>query len=259
MESLANNFSQYFHVGLAATRQQRRFAYAIRYQVYAEELGWEPLNANRLETDDCDDYAYHCILEHKRSGDIAGCVRLVLPQIGRPESLLPCQTHEIPMKPDRHLSDFIGTPVGEISRLAVPSNFRRRKAESGKPFILDHHSSTTIYTEEERRNFPNISIGLYLSAIALVELCDLERVLVVMEPRLQRHLMRFGLTFHQISQVFELRGRRALFELPREELSVNMDEQILELYGVILHELSHQFDEMLQLQYDEHAQLNDCF
>jgi hypothetical protein len=38
-----------------------------------------------------------------------------------------------------------------------------------------------------------------------------------------------------------------------------MNEQILELYGVILNELSHQFDEMLQLQYDEHAQLNDCF
>ena len=41
MESLAKNFSQYFGIGLAATRQQQRFAFAIRHQVYAEELGWD--------------------------------------------------------------------------------------------------------------------------------------------------------------------------------------------------------------------------
>ncbi|MEJ2464738.1 MAG: PEP-CTERM/exosortase system-associated acyltransferase [Candidatus Thiodiazotropha sp.] len=250
MESLAKNFSQYFQVGLALTRQQQRFAYAIRYQVYAEELGWEPLNEHRLETDSCDDYAYHCLLEHKRSGDVAGCVRLVLPQISRPEAPLPCQTHPIPLRRDRHLNEFTGEPVGEISRLAVPSNFRRRAKEKGKPFILDSHSSATIYSEEERRNFPNISIGLYLAAIALVELCDLDRVLVVMEPRLQRHLQRFGLVFHQISQTFELRGQRALFELPRDELTINMGEQILELYHLIQNNLERQFDEMQQLHYE---------
>lgn len=258
MDSLANNFSQYFRVGLAATRQQRRIAYAIRYQVYAEELGWEPLNDNHLETDACDDYAYHCLLEHKRSGDIAGCVRLVLPQIGRAGSPLPCQTHEIPMNDSQRLSDFDGLPVGEISRLAVPGNFRRRARETGKPFILDRHNSTTIYTEEERRNFPNISIGLYLSAIALVELCSLESVLVVMEPRLQRHLKRYGLMFHQISQTFDLRGQRALFELPREELTVNMNEQILELYRIIQNGLGEQLDALLQ-SHAEAMQSNEHF
>lgn len=258
MESLADNFSQHFRVGIAATRQQQRFAYAIRHQVYAEELGWEPVNEKRLETDDCDEYAYHCLLEHKRSGDIAGCVRLVMPQIGQPESPLPCQMHRIPMKRNRHLSEFIGTQVGEISRLAVPSIFRRRAQESGKPFILDGHNATTIYTEEDRRNFPNISLGLYLAAIALVDLCDLERVLVVMEPRLQRHLQRYGLIFHQISQTFELHGKRALFELPRDELTSNMDGHILELFGLIHRELDQQWDEILQTHYDS-ALSNDHF
>jgi N-acyl amino acid synthase of PEP-CTERM/exosortase system len=256
MESLAKNFSQYFQVSLAISRQQQRFAYAIRYQVYAEELGWEPKNGSQLETDSCDDYAYHCLLEHKRSGDIAGCVRLVLPMIGEPESILPCQGHQIPMRGNRRLYEFTGQPVGEISRLAVPSNFRRRAREAGKPFILDSRNSTNIYTEEERRNFPNISIGLYLAAIAMVELCDLERVLVVMEPRLQRHLQRYGLVFHQISQTFELRGIRALFELPREELTAHMGEQILYLYRAIQDDLANQFDAMLQLHY-EAARSND--
>jgi N-acyl amino acid synthase of PEP-CTERM/exosortase system len=256
MESLAKNFSQYFTVTLATTRQQQRFAYAIRYQVYAEELGWEPVNERRLERDSCDDYAYHCLLVHKRSGDIAGCVRLVLPQIGPPKAPLPCQHHGITLKSNRHIAEFDGSPVGEISRLAVPQNFRRRAQETGKPFILDSHNTTTIYTEKERRNFPNISIGLYLSAIALVKLCNLERVLVVMEPRLQRHLKRYGLVFHQISDLFELRGRRALFELPGDELIINMNEHILELYSLIQHELSHPFDEVYRLTY-ETANFND--
>lgn len=256
MESLAKNFSQYFRTHFAITRQQRRFAYAIRYQVYAQELGWEPPNDERLETDSCDDYAYHCLLEHRRSGDIAGCVRLVLPHLGSPDARLPCQTHQIPMKASRSLSEFDGAAAGEISRLAVPANFRRRAREQGKPFILDSHSSTTIYTEEERRNFPNISIGLYLSAISLVELCNLERVLVVMEPRLQRHLKRYGLVFHQISDNFELRGRRALFELPSDELTRHMDEMILELYGIIHHDLEGQLESLQQLE-DYDAQSND--
>jgi N-acyl amino acid synthase of PEP-CTERM/exosortase system len=257
MDSLAKNFSQYFRVGIAATRQQQRYAYAIRHQVYAEELGWEPVNDHQLESDDCDCYSYHCLLEHKRSGEIAGCVRLVLPQIGSPESPLPCQMHQIPMKRNRHLSEFVGTQVGEISRLAVPSNYRRRKSEAGKPFILNEQSTTSIYDEEERRNFPNISIGLYLASIALVELCNLERVLVVMEPRLQRHLQRFGLVFHQISQTFELHGTRALFELPRDELTSNMEEGVLGLFKHILGDLDQQWDQMLQIHYDS-ALSNDC-
>ena len=57
---LVRNFSTYFNPLYAATRHQRRFSYTIRYQVYAEELGWEPLNEKRLERDECDDYAHHC-------------------------------------------------------------------------------------------------------------------------------------------------------------------------------------------------------
>lgn len=258
MESLAKNFSQYFHIRLAVNRQQRHSAYDIRYRVYSEELGWEPVNKERLERDGCDDYAQHCLLEHKRTGNIAGCVRLVLPQTGSLNSPMPCQMHHIPMRRNRHIAEFIGTQVGEISRLAVPSNYRRRANEQGRPFVLDARNTTTIYNEEERRNFPNISVGLYLAAIAMVDLCDLERVLVVMEPRLQRHLQRYGLVFHQISNTFELHGKRALFELPREELTANMERHILDLFRFIHHSLDRQWNEMLRTRYDS-ALSNDLF
>ena len=237
MESLAHNFSRYFKVRLATDQQERHYTFAIRYQVYAEELGWEPLNDHRLEIDPCDEYAYHCLLEHASSGNIAGCVRLVIPTLSTVKAPLPCQTHQIPI-PSSHRKRLIDKGrVGEISRLAVPANFRRRARETHQPFVLDERNSTTIYTDEERRNFPNISIGLYLAAIAMVEICDLDRVLVVMEPRLRRHLGRYGLKFHQIGKPFELRGNRALFALPRRELTIHMNEGILELYRLIQQEL----------------------
>ena len=240
MESLAQNFSRYFIPRYAASRHQKRFSYSIRYKVYAEELGWEPLNTSRLETDHCDAYSHPCLLEHKRTGDIAGCVRLVVPENGRRDAYLPYQLHRVPKIDTSHLSRCTPTHVGEISRLAVPNQFRRRPDEKGKPFILDQHNTTTIFSEEERRNFPNIAIGLYLSAIAMVELCDLELALVVMEPRLQRHLKRYGLFFHQISDEFELKGQRALFELPRNELTRHMKGEVKELYEVIRDTLAQQ-------------------
>ncbi|MEW8026784.1 MAG: PEP-CTERM/exosortase system-associated acyltransferase [Candidatus Thiodiazotropha sp.] len=236
MDDLVRNFSIYFCPRYAATRHQRRFSYNIRYQVYAEELGWEPLNEERLERDECDDYAHHCLLEHKRTGDIAGCVRLVIPPSANAQARLPFQLHDIDIIENDKLNHLTQGKVGEISRLAVPSCFRRRANEAGKPFILGSHNPT-LFTEEERRNFPNISIGLYLSAIAMVDLCKLDLVLVVMEPRLQRHLKRYGLLFRQISTPFELKGERALFELPRSELTCHMNPQILKLYNFIHGEL----------------------
>lgn len=256
MESLAQNFSRYFKTILGVTRHQQRYAFAIRHQVYAEELGWEPVNDSRLETDECDEYAYHCLLEHKRSGDIAGCVRLVIPSLHKHAAKLPCQLHHVPLTGAQQRKLFTKGNIGEISRLAVPSSFRRRIQEAGRPFVLDENNSTSLYTEEERRNFPNISIGLYLAAIAMVEICALDRVLVVMEPRLQRHLSRYGLAFRQLSDTFDLNGNRALFELPGNELTSNMDEGILHLYRFIHADLSSQWLDYRQLR-GERLKAND--
>lgn len=239
MDGLVRNFSIYFSPRYAATRQQRRYSYTIRYQVYAEELGWEPLNEKQLERDECDNYAHHCLLEHKRTGDFAGCVRLVIPPEGETQARLPFQLHDINLGSDKKLAHLSQSRVGEISRLAVPSHFRRRANETGKPFVLGSHNSS-IFTEKERRNFPNISIGLYLSAIAMVDISQLDFVLVVMEPRLQRHLKRFGLQFRQISKPFDLRGERALYDLPRSQLTSHMSSQIRSLYDFIRNELENQ-------------------
>ncbi len=239
MARLAQNFSRYFRVVMASTRQQKRYAHAIRYQVYAKEMGWEPPNESRLEIDECDDYSTHCLLEHKRSGEAVGCIRIVVPPAGETGKKLPCQTHDIVLDGKLAASVTRGE-VGEISRLAVPHSFRHRTKESA-PSFLDRHDAI-IYSDEERKNFSQISLGLYYASIAMAEFYELEQVLVCMEPRLNRCLNRFGLKFHQMSKTFEMKGKeRGLFVLPRTEFSSSMKPDQLELYQNIRHNMIEQF------------------
>jgi N-acyl amino acid synthase of PEP-CTERM/exosortase system len=239
MTRLAQNFSHYFRVVMASTRQQKRYAHAIRYQVYAKEMGWEPPNESRLEIDECDEYATHCLLEHKRSGEAVGCIRIVIPPAGEVGKRLPCQTHDIALDSELAQSVIRGE-VGEISRLAVPHSFRHCTNES-IPAFSDSHDAIT-YSDEERRNFSHISLGLYYASIAMAEFYELEQVLVCMEPRLNRCLARFGLKFHQMSKTFEMKGKeRALFVLHKTEFSTSMKPAQLELYQNIHRDMIEQF------------------
>jgi len=243
MEGIAENFDEYFRVRYASTTTLAKAAYRIRYKVYVEEMGWEPPNESGMETDQYDNHSHHCLLEHRRTQTFAGCVRLVVPSSSLDsQTILPFQYHGIQYTRPKAI-----TPLhlkqgsfGEISRLAVPDTFRRRKHERHRPFILDESSSTSIFTEEEKRSFPNIAIGLYLASIAAVDICHHEGVFVVMEPKLRRHLQRFGLPFTQISEEFDFRGARALFALPRRDLTRHMPPNILELYALIKAQLAQQ-------------------
>ena len=75
--SLADNFKQYFEIKFAASTALRQESFKIRHSVYCEELGWEPLRENGMETDECDEYSFALLLVHKRTGQYAGTARLV--------------------------------------------------------------------------------------------------------------------------------------------------------------------------------------
>lgn len=240
--SIAENFDRYFSVRYAKTAALRQFAFRIRHQVYAEELHWEPANDTELEQDNCDSYAHICLLEHRASGQFAGTVRVVIPPAHANRLPLPFETYA-----SDHLWPHVADPkrlergaFSEISRLAVPNTFRRRRDEKGRPFILNTNSTPHAFSEEEARNFPNIAIGLYLASIALVDICHHDQTFVMMEPRLQRHLIRFGLMFEQASEPLEHHGTRALYMLRRERLTRFMAPEIAALYDLIHCALSRQ-------------------
>jgi len=243
MEGIAASFDEYFRVRYADARTLAEAAYRIRYQVYVEEMGWEPPNKFGLETDEYDDHSHICLLEHRRTRTFAGCVRLVKPDNDwNRQASLPFQHHDITCIRSGTINPRLLTQgtFGEISRLAVPNTFRRRKHEWQRPFILDERCTVSVFSEEEKRGFPNIAIGLYLASIAMVDICGHEGVFVVMEPKLQRHLQRFGLPFTQISEKFYFRGTRALFGLLRQDLSRHMPPNIQQLYKLIKVQLAQQ-------------------
>jgi len=237
--SIAKHFDQYFQIQFANTKELRQEAFKIRYGVYSHELGWEPENALEMETDKYDDYSYHCLLKHRRTGVFAGCVRLVIPPVNEPNLQLPFEQNCLSSARKEIIDSTQLTrgSFGEISRLAVLSSFRRREREKDKPFTINDMNPKTVFTEDEQRNFPNIAIGLYLAAVALADICNHQRMFVMMEPRLNRYLSRIGLQFQQVGDPMEYHGKRAMFHLARGGYSSNLTPELKELYDIISKEL----------------------
>lgn len=240
--SIAENFNQFFKIRFADTKELRQEAFKIRYGVYSSELGWEPENEQEMESDECDDYAYHCLLEHRRTGVFAGCIRLIIPPTDVPNKQLPFEANCL-HSARKEVFDTSTLPrgsFGEISRLAVLASFRRREKEKNVPYVLNNINPETIYSEEERRNFPNIAMGLYLGGIALASLCQHQGMVVMMEPRLNRRLKRFGLPFQQIGDETDYHGQRAMFYLAANDFHKDLTEQLEALYTIIYKEMAEQ-------------------
>ena len=232
-------FHKYFNAVAAAGDELRSEVFRIRYDVYCDELRFEDPSRfpDKQETDPFDRFSLHCLLLHKASGTFAGCVRLVQVNPQRPAEPLPferlCKGRMYEDVLARLVPDRL--KVGEISRLAVRSSFRRRKGESDVPAGV---------VEERRGNFggmrtPWIALGLYLSAAAIGLIKGLDGVFALMEPRLARRLGSYGIRFQQVGDPVEHRGERAPFFISREDLYAGVPPPVRGLLEVIEADLRH--------------------
>lgn len=230
MKSLAESFDRYFALRFVNSQPLYRHALQIRHQVYCEELGWEPVRPDRLEYDSCDDYAFHLLLEHRATGTFAGTIRFVVPPPNDKAKELPFEkylSHSI-RRDVIQIENFTRGAFGEVSRLAVPSKFRRRRGERGASFALQPEE-TDVFSAEERRHFPNIAIGLYLGVIVFAKMFNHQAMFIVVEPSLKNRLQRLGLMFEQVGDPVEHRGSRALFYLPRQKFTSTLNPEMLEM------------------------------
>ncbi|MCB1801691.1 MAG: PEP-CTERM/exosortase system-associated acyltransferase [Gammaproteobacteria bacterium] len=217
---LVEPYREFFSITLADTDELRKEVFRLRYDVYCRELGWESADnfPDQLERDVYDDASRHCLLLHKRSGAYAGTVRMVMTHDSDLEPPIPLVSHchdtlfDGPLRPDR-------LPVGsygEISRLALRSEFRRRTGEQTNP---DGHGPQLFeWTQDERRRFPHIALGLYLGASAVGLADGATGVYAMMEPRLARHLRFAGIRFEQVGEPSDLHGIRAPYFISRKAL-----------------------------------------
>jgi N-acyl amino acid synthase of PEP-CTERM/exosortase system len=234
--NISKQFREQFQILLADTNELKKEVYRIRYEVYCQELNYESTNRfpNQLETDIYDERSFHCLLKHRTSGVYAGCIRFVFPDPYQSEGSLPLNRV---CSLDLDTSQLPPHSYGEVSRLAVIHQFRRRSGESETPGGLLFFDNQT-QEEQEKRGFPLIALSLYLAATCIGIEAGVERVLVLMEPKLARHLRYFGFVFTQIGDFVDFRGKRGPYQIMREEVENSLPDYIRELMDVVRSDLN---------------------
>jgi len=238
--SLASAFEQFFEILPANTDALRDVVYRIRYQVYCEEMQFEAKqdHPDGREIDDFDAHSVHGLLRHRPSGEFAGCVRLVLNHSRSQEPQLPLERY-CGQSLDPQILDLTRIDrrsFGEISRLAIVSRFRRRPGEAQTPHgVADDAASLE---PSERRIFPHIALGLYLAAAAMSLQRGMSMVVVMMEPRLARHMRYFGINFVKAGDVIDHHGMRGPFYITKESLHRDIRPEIHELLSMVGRQLT---------------------
>ena len=226
---LASLFDSTFEVVTARRPDLLDQVHKLRYEVYCVENAFEsPENhPNEREIDAFDAHAVHSALIHRASGNVVGCVRLILPATGS-ESQLPIQ--DIVGEADRGPLD--GLPkdrTAEISRYAVSKSFRRRRGEDLYPDVGFPYAARI----NERRVMPHVTLGLLRGALQLCVEHGITHLCAVMEPSLLRLTSRMGLTFHPVGPKVNYHGIRQPTFAVLDELDRGFLQKQGDFYDVV--------------------------
>jgi N-acyl amino acid synthase of PEP-CTERM/exosortase system len=214
---LVDHFDQYFELLPVKDAAARAAVHRLRYAVYCEELRYEDPSAfpDGQERDSHDDGALYALLRHRASDRPVACVRLLVDhdQRGRPfpfEQV--CAGRLDPAEIDLRTLDR--SRCGEISRLAIHQDFRRRRGEWQTPEAVGDPDAQT----GGQRRYPLLPMSLFLAAAALAMNRGLVQVFVMMEPRLARLLASCGIHFTAVGEVIDYHGLRGPFRITHAAL-----------------------------------------
>ncbi|MFP5405385.1 MAG: PEP-CTERM/exosortase system-associated acyltransferase [Gammaproteobacteria bacterium] len=215
-----SDFFDGFSLELADRDDLLAESFRLRYRVYVDEMKFErPEDCpGGVECDAFDSRSLTVLLRHNASRRFIGCVRVIVADPVDKTRPFPFEIAALDQIASR--SELLHqTPrerIGEVSRLAVVQEFRRRKCdrEAGLYTLpeLAHFDS-----DPRRHNIPP-ALGLIFAAAWLGIEVGLEAVFVMMELRLARLLRSLGMTFRQVAEPVEYHGLRAPFEITSETL-----------------------------------------
>lgn len=248
-QDLLKKFANDYRFILAKTPKEIKRALVLRHKVFLQEFHYEMIEdkTKHYETDEYDESSIHCLIEHSRSGLLAGCMRLVIPS-SDPTS----KNYQLPVEikgkkqlnhSTLHPNKITKLETCEVSRLAISRNFRsRQKATDQLDIALDQNNFST----EEIETFPLISIGLFLCTYSLVGLTKKRHVFAMMEPRLPRLLALSGFNFIKVSETIEYHGIRNAYYIDHSKAEKEMHESLVPLYLHIRKTLKPQLEELLE-------------
>jgi N-acyl amino acid synthase of PEP-CTERM/exosortase system len=238
--NIAEHFTKFLKPQYASTDTLREEVFKIRHNVYCEELAFENQKDNGMELDEFDPHSIFALIKHKPTNNYTSCVRIV--RSSSDDELLPIEKfcYDSIQNKDYDPKRFKRSEIGEISRLAVKADFRRRKSDRFKGSAIGAiHEST--YSESELRCFPFIAIGLYMVAGTLAIDKGIKHAFVMMEPRLARSMKFVGIKFVQIGEPIEYHGLRAPYYINAEIFLDNLTSGFKSLYKEIQKDIRGQF------------------
>lgn len=178
--------------------------YRLRYKVYCDEWGFEKPedHPGGIEYDEFDKYSVHLVALTKDQGQLIGTMRLILAS----EMQFPIETHCIITS---DLSKIPRNCIGEISRLAVSKDYRRRV---GDRLLYDRgemaDEALKQIGDERRKNEFAIITGLYTCMYKESLALGLTHWYAVMAKGLTILLKRLSITFEQIGPEVDYHGIR---------------------------------------------------
>jgi N-acyl amino acid synthase of PEP-CTERM/exosortase system len=229
--TLGNAFRQYFEIVPAVSDALKDEVYRIRHQVYCEDLKFEPTRPDGREVDEHDPHSLHILICSSKTKRFVGCTRIIRPRPGNPHDLLPFEK-ACAATLDRSVVDpakLARCSIGEVSRLAVVADYRRRKGESNVAMGI---SEADFGTPLQPR-FPFIPIGLYLATTELARLNGVETVFVLTEERLASHFDKLGFNLQYIGRPIEHHGVRVPSMMSVSSVIRNMRTNLQSLYRTI--------------------------
>ena len=179
--------------------------YKLRYKVYCDEWGFEKPedHPGGIEKDDFDQYSVHMVALTKDRKELIGTMRLILAS----ELGFPLEGH---CKITTDLSAIPRERIGEISRLAISKDYRKR---AGDRLIYDRgeseeHAFKRSDTAEKRLCEYAIISGLYTCMYKESVSLGLTHWFAVMAKGLSILLNRLSVTFTPIGPEVYYHGVR---------------------------------------------------
>ncbi len=197
--------------------------YKLRYKVYCDEWGFERPgdHPGGLETDEFDESSVHFVAINESSRELIGTIRIIL----NSEKGFPIERH---CRIDSDMAAVNRERVGEISRLAVSKEYRRRAEDRFIYEGVDGQRPQVPVVVNDMRRRQEIICGLYKSMYIESKKIGLAYWYAVMAKGLQILLKRMGIIFTAIGPETDYHGLRTPYladiaEIEREVSRNNPD------------------------------------
>lgn len=209
MNDIVAAFNEYFEVIDAHSPELLREVFRIRYQVLCVEQrlpGFEASNyLSEMESDDYDRHSSHILIRHRSSGGFLGTARLILPDPLNPKKPFPIEQHTQFDPALFDISKLSRQHTGEISRLLILRQFRRRRGENEE---IENGIDNEKCGIKKQRRFPHPLLALVVGIIRMSAKHNITQCFSVMDPSLNRLLGPFGLQFDPIGPLSDYHGLR---------------------------------------------------